>query len=858
MKNVLLLFLFLLITLSSTAQTDAKRALWQQKHRMAPLNEQAFLKNEKQRAITAPKTVLNGMVNSRLMKMTDKSVDFSKLRRNVISDFSEDTPSAVIAVWVGEPNIQKEPNMGGSTQVLIADGTAVDGSDEESMDEMWNLFANGGQPLADFYEALSAKMPANADPTLDYSQGLVNEEHAVLLDLSERNTFDVIFAGVDSIYYYLPNYGFSNPAPEALQDNLTCEDKWLYFFDYSYWTAPQLVSIPPFEIEAIALETTPSSAELGHEPVTLTIMNTGNQPLTSIDFYLKIDGGVEIHESFTTPADSTLDMGEFLTYTFAAKADLSATGKYTIEARAEVANEYSPSNNSLTVDRERTTVGALPFFDSFDEELSNWAIIDRNGTNEYGSGAWVPRLVYDEEWNETYQAMYQYAEDRPGDDWLRTTRPYHLEQGAYHISFLQYALDETLPEVLNVYYGTSPDVASMTLLKGFTVTNVVTLKNIVNFEAPTAGDYYFAFQAASTADMFGLGIDDVEIAAGTLTPQPDLWLYQTVFDGYPSCELPGSAVVTVVNLGDISADITSFDLKYKLNDGAWQTKTVNEPLPAGAIMPVVIDGLDLSAVGMYTLTVTDVLENQITDTNDEAVATIEKTASVAALPYVSNFSNDSDVSEWVVTTQNGWSAEDGYYSPDFGGALISRCIELQPGDYVLSQTFKAGTYFELFDMYLYGNYSIRMGAPGTDPSEWTDTIASAERLYFPNDTTANFEFSVEEAGNYVFAFTAASFRLKEVSITAGTLGVPNMATDENEVTLSPNPVADFVHIVSKDAEIETVTINDLSGREIYRSDRCFGQNDCRIDVSTFSKGLYLVKIKTVNSENSYTKKMIVR
>jgi hypothetical protein len=860
MKNVLLFFLLTFIAVSSTAQTASKRAFLQQKRNFVTLEEQIFQKNKTQQDAPDKKAVLDGIVKSQHVKIADKSADFNWLSKNLKLNFQQEAPSAIIAVWIGDPGSQKSESMGGSTQVLIADGATVDGSDQESMAAMWNLFANGGQPLADFYNSLYAKIPANAGPTLEYSQGLLNETGATILDLSVQNTFDVIFAGIDSTFYYHPAYGFSNPVPEKLEDNLVCKDKWLYFFDYSDWTyPPTLTSIPPFEIQAIALETTPSSAELSHEPVTFTIMNTGNRPLTSIDFYLKIDDGTEIHESFTTPADSTLDMGELLTYTFTAKADLSTTGKHTIEARAEIANEDNNGDNSIVIYREHTTVGALPFFDPFDEELSNWVIIDRNGTDEYGSGSWVPWSVYDADWNENYQAIYQYAEDRPGDDWLRTTRPYHLEPGAYHISFLQQGIWEIYAESLNVYYGTSPDVASMTLLEELTVTNELMLKNIVNFNVPLAGDYYFAFQAASDPDMFGIIIDDVEIAAGTLTPQPDLYLYQTVFDGYPSCELSGSALVTVANIGNISADITSFGLKYKVNDGAWQTKTVNETLVAGGIMTVAIGGLDLSAAGTHTLTVTGILENQITETNDENVASIENTAPVTALPYVSDFSNDNDVKEWVVLNQNGWNAENGYYTPGLpGGPLISRCIELQPGDYVLSQTFKAGNYLEMFEMYLYGQYLIQMGEPGINPSEWTKTIASAEGLYLPNETTENYAFSVEEAGNYVFAFTASFFWLKEVSISAGTLGVPNTMTDEKNVVLTPNPASDFVKIESKDAEIETITICDLSGREIYNSNQCFGKNDCRINVSAFSKGLYLVKIKKVNSENIYVKKMIVR
>jgi hypothetical protein len=861
MKNLLLLLLSTIVVVSSIAQTHSKRAVLDQRKNINVLQEHVLQKTKKQQVVPEQKTTLNGITKNRSVKMADKDTDFSKLYGKIKPNLLQTVPAATIIASIADPGSEKIGTMGSRTQVLIADSSAVDGSNEDSMDAMWNLFANGAQPLTDFYNNLYAKIPSNAAPTLDYSQGLVNQMEAITIPLNEKNTFDVIFAGIDSIYYHNPSYGFSNPVPEALQDNLICEDKWIYFFDYSYWTFVTLTQIPPFEIQAVALETTPSSAELtANEPITLTIRNVGNQSLTAIDFYVAIDGGTEIHEPFTTPADSTLDMGEFLTYTFAATADFSLAGKYTIEARAEIANEFDESDNSLIVNREHTTVGTLPFEDAFDYDLSNWVIIDRNGTDEYGSGTWILGIDYDADYNENYQALYAYASDRPGDDWLRTSRPYHLEVGNYYISFLQQGILSLFPEKLNVYYGTSPDVASMTPLADFTVTNEILLKNIVNFNNPTAGDYYFAFQAASDPDMFGLFIDDVKIDAGILKPQPDLYLFQAIFKSYPSCELSDSALVTVFNLGDISAEIASFDLNYKVDNGSWQTKTVNEPLAAGNGTTVFLNNLDLSAVGQHTLTVVGILADQITNSNDTSAVSIEKTVPITTLPYTSNFSNENDVNEWIVLTEDDWVVENGYYTPEWPGVpLISKCIELQPGDYTLSQTFKAGMYLELFDTYFYGNCLIQIGEPGIEPVEWTDdTIGFEEDLYQSNDTTIAYEFSIEQAGNYVFAISANYFQLKEISISAGKLGIPSLPSDENEINLSPNPAGDLVKIESKNDKIEKVTINDISGRIVYDSERSFGEKDCLINVSNFPKGLYLVKIKKANSENIHVKKMIVK
>jgi hypothetical protein len=859
MKNLLLLFLFIVITASSAAQTSSERTFPQQKLSSTALQSPLRQKPDKQVQTPAPKALTKHITLQHTVLTANKNTDFSRLRSLTQRQRASAIPSATIAFWASDFTDQKIGSMGGSTQLLVADASAVDSFDETSMTAMWNLFLNGGQPLADFYHRLHATLPANAEPTLDYSQGLVDQADILTLHLNERNTFDIILAGIDSLYYYGLDPHFSTPVPEALEDNLICENQWIYFFDYSWWQYPTLIRIPPYEIQAIALETTPSSAELtAAEPIRFTIENTGNQPLSSLRFYLRIDDGPEILETFTAPADSTLDLGEYLTYTFHARADLSSVGTHTLHARAEIDNEYDDSNNALSIQRHHTSPQALPFFDPMDEDLSQWTIIDLNGTDSYGGGTWTPFFIYDADYNPDYQALYGYAEDRPGDDWLRTASPYTLDAGPHHIAFLQQCMMEEFPEVLSVYYGTSPDVTTMTLLDHFALTNTALLNHIVNFDNPTAGNYYFAFRASSDADMFGIIIDNITIAPGSQEPQPDLYLYHAFFKSYPSCQLSDSAAVVVYNLGQIPATIHSFDLQYNIDNGPWQTKTITEPLASGSHTIVYLDQLDLDAPGLHTLTVVGQLDNQLTTDNDRITATIEKTLPITTLPYTADFSNPDHARDWTVLNAGDWELEDGYYIPIWANPLLSRCIDLLPGDHTFAHTYKAGAYIAPLDLYLRGNYTLRIGESGTDPYEWTTLIAEAYDLYQSTDTTVVHPFTIDRAGSYTLAINAGMFSLKQVTLAPQSVGLPHPAETKNAIRLTPNPATDRIHIQSDNAAIDRITLLDLSGQIVLDLHPTGDSNNLHIPFPPLANGMYLVKITTANAENNQIQKLLIR
>ena len=75
---------------------------------------------------------------------------------------------------------------------------------------------------------------------------------------------------------------------------------------------------------------------------------------------------------------------------------------------------------------------------------------------------------------------------------------------------------------------------------------------------------------------------------------------------------------------------------------------------------------------------------------------------------------------------------------------------------------------------------------------------------------------------------------------------------DNSIFIYPNPASSILNfIVKNNITISTITINDISGKEIYKSGNAINNS---IDVSNLSSGVYFVTFKSDTS--SVTKKFI--
>jgi len=82
----------------------------------------------------------------------------------------------------------------------------------------------------------------------------------------------------------------------------------------------------------------------------------------------------------------------------------------------------------------------------------------------------------------------------------------------------------------------------------------------------------------------------------------------------------------------------------------------------------------------------------------------------------------------------------------------------------------------------------------------------------------------------------------------------NEIVSQETINIFPNPVSDYVSIAIPDIDSYSVELSDITGK-IYYSNATFFNNDI-INVATFSKGVYLIKVQVENQ--SIIRKIIVQ
>lgn len=113
---------------------------------------------------------------------------------------------------------------------------------------------------------------------------------------------------------------------------------------------------------------------------------------------------------------------------------------------------------------------------------------------------------------------------------------------------------------------------------------------------------------------------------------------------------------------------------------------------------------------------------------------------------------------------------------------------------------------------------------GTTTIVWTITDAAG------NQKTCSFDVIVDE---------------NETSITT---------LENDEVLIYPNPATGFIYVGSKQNKYKTIRISDLSGKQVFEKTNI--KDGEMLDVSKFSRGIYLISLHTLNEVN--TTKLIVQ
>ena len=518
-------------------------------------------------------------------------------------------------------------------------------------------------------------------------------------------------------------------------------------YDNCELTIPRPVDVAVNEIVAPITSTDLSASET----VTVKVENKGTEEISSFSLKLTVDGADVATEQF----NGSLASGAETEYTFTAKADLSVAGAHTVKVEAVAEGDGDASNNAVEKIIYKVSAVDPPFACDFStaDDMALWNVVDANNDGE----TWV--------YEETMQsAVLDYSAMYDSDDYLITLNPIRLSAGDAHVAFSYCSLSGYFPERLQVLYGKTTDPSEMQLLYediDFTISEL-TLQ-VVNFNVEEAGDYYFAFYGCSTADQYGIAVDDVEIDEGAYVAAPDISVDKVVVPLSSTALTSGETIGAIVTNNSF-ADISSFALSYKIGDGAEVKETFGDGLAAGETRTVEFaQKADLSAENTYEITVTasDVVSDLPEEnTNDNtAVGTVVHYAP-ATVPFTVDFSDESQRADYAYE-EGAWvynSVEEAMQADvsNVGQALKSRGVSLEGGkSYRFTFNFCAG--YDLFGLLTVGDsFNIVYGIDGTPMEEW-EVLKSYENVY-TQEVYYDEKITVacEQSGVYSFAIVPVS------------------------------------------------------------------------------------------------------
>lgn len=136
-------------------------------------------------------------------------------------------------------------------------------------------------------------------------------------------------------------------------------------------------------------------------------------------------------------------------------------------------------------------------------------------------------------------------------------------------------------------------------------------------------------------------------------------------------------------------------------------------------------------------------------------------------------------------------------------------------------------------------------SPATNNSD--NDVDNSERVNIYNAAPGTYTIQVSHKGTLVGGFQNYSL----VASSTNGLGL-NQRDFENDVYVYPNPANSILNFeVKNNVQVSEVSINDISGKQIYRSSNVINNS---VDVSNLSSGVYFVTLKS--DANSVTKKFI--
>lgn len=348
-----------------------------------------------------------------------------------------------------------------------------------------------------------------------------------------------------------------------------------------------------------------------------------------------------------------------------------------------------------------------------------------------------------------------------------------------------------------------------------------------------------------------------------------------------NCNANVTPSVNIFNYG--ISPITSLDILYKVDNGAFSTYSWTGTIPSGSSTAVVLPTITFTT-GTHTLTVKTSNPNATTDqdpNNDQSVASLLITSAAIAAPITQNFAASAyPPAGWARYSQdatNSWSRSTANASPstpntgsskiDYYNSNPGQIDELYLPAFDLSSAASATLTFQVAKVRYSAAYTDQLDIVATsdcgatyttvysksDANGLTTNLTPNTNAWTP--TAADWRLETVDmsafAGqaNVVAAFKAISGYgnngyVDDVNLTT-TVGIGENAIEQS-INVYPMPSTGNVNITVDKIQSSnfTVIITDVAGKLISREENVQNNGILNVDLSTQENGTYFVTLET--------------
>lgn len=480
-----------------------------------------------------------------------------------------------------------------------------------------------------------------------------------------------------------------------------------YYFVFRALTTPgnvrlylrdfEIAEMPNIDARMISL-LTPANKDYefdSQQAITVKVANTGQQAIAAnaLKVSYQLDEGAIVTETLS----KGLAVNEQIDYTFTAKANMAAIGRYRLKHWVSLSNDEYLLNDTLT-STLNTLVTTLPYDASLGENSSS---------RTFEEGYWTAEV-----WTISASASLNRWQVNCNTANLEAnlySRPIRLKKGAVtSMSFLlarsrANAVDLQL-KVYKKEHGAFVQVDSITTLSPTAAANAYESYTVYH-TAAEAGDYYFGFIVRTTAKVNTIFyLHSINFRDGY---NRDLMIEDILLPGLQVAGLDSLPIGAIIqNRGAEQAEV--YQVAYQLGEGAVVTESVGMPLAKGeSIIHYFKDKASFAGAGEESVKVWVVVEGDENSANNERGAMIENIAA-ASVPY--NITSFTDAVGWLVLDENrdgnrwgkltgsitGYKYASGNEADDY---LLSRQVTLEAGKtYKVSFEALAETAERLFNL----------------------------------------------------------------------------------------------------------------------------------------------------------------